>query len=133
MRRVFDESVIRAPDGPGVRRPCDDVEGSINPTRPPIKAEVHILLASSRSSLHAYIAIMEGVAGYGWGHTGPEARECLAAMLQREARVSALDRKYRCGRRIGAANALTNSEKPMTQQLQLVVSVRRRILSQSVP
>jgi hypothetical protein len=66
-----------------------------------MKAKIRTRLAPDRSSLHPYIATMKGVASYGWGHTRPEARECLAANLQREARVSARDRQYPGGRRKG--------------------------------
>jgi hypothetical protein len=43
--------------------------------------------------LNPYRATMKGVATYGWGQTPTEARERLAANLQREARARARRRK----------------------------------------
>jgi len=66
-----------------------------------MKAKIRTRLAPDRSSLHPYMATLKGVAIYAGGHTREEARERLTAVLQREARVSARDRKYPGGRRKG--------------------------------
>lgn len=58
-----------------------------------MKPKIRTRRTQDRLSLHPFMATIEGVPIYGWGHTRKEARERLIANLQRERRIRARDRR----------------------------------------